>query len=560
MTKNRPCFSKLIVLDEKKGEPIEIGLNESFEHIKNCFIACNGVVWDDVNSCITGDELDMAMFTASHASYFNETTFIKGDEKIEVLQNFPFDSFRGRQSCIVRIGSEEYLYTKGSINSIRKVVKVIPAKILEIINKYELSGYRIIGMAYSATSFKEGKEIDENNQEFLGFALFRDEIREESSHVIEELKNGGIDLKVCTGDAINTAISVTCEVGMAKPKNLIFPFFNENSKIGFKNIYGDEIEYPLKNKFCQFVVSGNIINKICKDQLGPFILKNTVIFARCDPLQKETVVQLLQGKNEQLMFVGDGENDVGALKRARLGYSFSADENQLNAIFSSNSLQNVVELLKIGRTSFISASSIFKFCLYNNFSATAALIASGFYKTTLSDISCLFLDFLVYYICTPAINYLKPVDTIENTLISLNFNKDVLYIGIEMIYNFIFLFSITSYFGHNNDFKEDELDMSAKHGAALFFCSFFFIITSLVTKVKFKEYKNLIFASKIPRIVFILSVLFFVLFYALYIFDFWVVGFIMKFSYLDSIKEKGLLTSLMFLHLFLCVISSKIFG
>jgi Cu2+-exporting ATPase len=71
----------------------------------------------------------------------------------------------------------------------------------------------------------------------------------------------------------------------------------------------------------------------------------------CDPLQKTQILQDLQQKNEQIMMVGDGLNDLPSLALADVSVSFSAaiDASQKTAdvIIEGYKLQPLLDLFSL---------------------------------------------------------------------------------------------------------------------------------------------------------------------------------------------------------------------
>lgn len=54
------------------------------------------------------------------------------------------------------------------------------------------------------------------------------------------------------------------------------------------------------------------------------LIKNTIVFARVSPSQKEYIVQILRACGEKVLMCGDGTNDVGALKKSEVGKEYTS--------------------------------------------------------------------------------------------------------------------------------------------------------------------------------------------------------------------------------------------
>lgn len=119
--------------------------------------------------------------------------------------------------------------------------------------------------------------------EVVAYVVMSDQIRDDIQDTLESLANENIQLKVISGDNIETVKAVAQEAGMVI--TLAYT--------------GDELNVMSDNDFALAVQQANV-------------------FARVEPNTKRHIVAALQGQQEYVAMVGDGVNDVPALKQAEL--------------------------------------------------------------------------------------------------------------------------------------------------------------------------------------------------------------------------------------------------
>lgn len=219
------------------------------------------------------DQIDIAVISEAKRENVDTSMY-------KSLEFRPFDPSTKTSSATVKIGA----YTE-------QVIKGFPTKVMDIcdLSKKEIEetnqsihelasrGFRIIGVGRKATS----------GWEFVGLIPLSDRPRDDSRRLIEELKSLGLKIKMLTGDAQETAISIADEVSIGKNILMVDQLEGKNTDETLKLISGAD---------------------------G---------FAGVYPKDKFMIVKALQDSGLHVGMTGDGVNDAPALKQAEVGIAVS---------------------------------------------------------------------------------------------------------------------------------------------------------------------------------------------------------------------------------------------
>ena len=266
----------------------------------------------------------------------------KEDLKLSRIEELLFTSERKLMSVLYKENSEGYVYAKGALEVLLKKCKFIQKenkiislknsereKILAINKNLTTNSFRTIALAYKKTN-SFGKDSLEEQLVFLGIAGMEDPPREEVKDSIKLCRTAGIKIKMITGDAKETAISIAKQVGL----------FGEI-------IDGDELDKLSDNELL------SVVNKI-------------VIFARVRPEHKLRIVKALKQNGEIVTMTGDGENDAPALKEAHIGVAMGKNGTAVSReasdlVLKDDNFATIVSAISEGRTIF---NNIRKFVTY----------------------------------------------------------------------------------------------------------------------------------------------------------------------------------------------------
>ena len=122
-----------------------------------------------------------------------------------------------------------------------------------------------------------------------------------------------------------------------------------------------------------------VFDKLSGEEKKQKIL-NSVLFARTSPEQKLEIVETLQGAGETVAMMGDGVNDVPALKRADIGIVVS-DASDLarevaDLILLDNNFDTILAAVEEGRGMFDNLRKVVLYLLSDAFAAVILVVVS----------------------------------------------------------------------------------------------------------------------------------------------------------------------------------------
>lgn len=231
--------------------------------------------------------------------------------------------------------------------------------IIEMINTQANLGNRVLVVAHNEHPIKDQAIIKEN--EILGLIVLSDPIRKEAPQTLDYFLSQGVDVKVISGDDPRTVHEI------ARKANLK----NYEKFIDMSTIPDDDI---------------------------PEIVNQYTVFGRVSPQQKKLMICALKEQGHITAMIGDGVNDVMALKEADCSISVAqgseAAKNIANLVLLDNNFANMPRIVDEGRR------------VINNIQRASSMFLV---KTTFSTIlSILTLFFIQRY----------PFEPIQLTLIS----------------------------------------------------------------------------------------------------------------------------------------------
>jgi cation-transporting P-type ATPase E len=204
-----------------------------------------------------------------------------GDIDTEV----PFSS-EWKWSGATFIDGETTLF--GAPEAFRETVQ-LPDEIAAQVDRMIDEGLRVLLVCQSATTLRYGDE-DEGPPELpvdlqvLGLVALRDELRPDARETIDHFREAGIEPKVISGDHPGTVSVLARQAGLDSSGHAI---------------------------------SGYDLDAMDDDEFER-VAAETSVFGRITPRQKERLVDALNRQGHYVAMIGDGVNDVLALKKSHV--------------------------------------------------------------------------------------------------------------------------------------------------------------------------------------------------------------------------------------------------
>lgn len=276
----------------------------------------------------------------------------------------------------------------------------VASAIISQISFYQKSAYRVL--AFAASSELNGEILIKNKKPqiphdlvFLGFAAIRDPLREDVFEAVNECKNAGIEVKMLTGDNIETARAIGVELGLLKNirdnvcsiesaqidsmtaslETAPLACF-ESKKISQNPSEILQAQIAQNALICEASELENLNEKEFSQKI-----KELKIIARSTPSLKMRVVKALKAQGHSVALSGDGINDAPALKAADVGVAMGSGtdvaKEASDIVLADDSFSTICRAIAWGRGIYENFQRFIQFQLCVNVSAVLVVLVSS---------------------------------------------------------------------------------------------------------------------------------------------------------------------------------------
>ncbi len=287
------------------------------------------------------------------------------DEEAKRIASIPFDSEYKYMAVLVERGDKHIIFIKGAPDRLLDMASEQKRRGKaedfdrdfweEKIEETARTGQRLIGAAYKIVDSSKtdlSHEDIEDDMIFLGLAGLIDPPRDEATEAIASCHDAGISVKMITGDHIETAKAIGCEMGIGD---------------GEKALQGKDLE------------------KMSESELASAVTEND-IFARTSPEHKLKLVKAIQSNGSICAMTGDGVNDAPALRRADVGIAMGIKGTEVTKdasemVLVDDNFSTIVSAIEEGRRVYDNLKKTILFLLPTNGAESFLIIASILFGT-----------------------------------------------------------------------------------------------------------------------------------------------------------------------------------
>ncbi|MEU1101100.1 magnesium-translocating P-type ATPase [Streptomyces tibetensis] len=265
-------------------------------------------------------------------------------EEYDGVDAVPFDPVRRTATAVVRGGLGQHtVVLTGAAEAVLERCATAPGereRLLALAAREADAGLRVLAVA-TADRPAGARTADARGLAFRGLVTFRDALAPTAAEALRALADRGVAVKVLTGDHSATAARVCRDLGLDP----------------------GEVRTAAQ---------------VADDPGGP---GGSVVVARCTPEDKARVVTALRAAGHTVGFLGDGVNDVAALRAADVGVAprsaVGVARESADVVLADKDLTAIGHAITAGRHASGNIASYLRVTLSSNLGNVVAMLAAG---------------------------------------------------------------------------------------------------------------------------------------------------------------------------------------
>ncbi|MEU1318362.1 magnesium-translocating P-type ATPase [Streptomyces tibetensis] len=265
-------------------------------------------------------------------------------EEYDGVDAVPFDPVRRTSTAVVRGGLGQHtVVLTGAAEAVLERCATAPGereRLLALAAREADAGLRVLAVA-TADRPAGARTADARGLAFRGLVTFRDALAPTAAEALRALVDRGVAVKVLTGDHPATAARACRDLGLDP----------------------GEVRTAAQ---------------VADDPGGP---GGSAVVARCTPEDKARVVTALRAAGHTVGFLGDGVNDVAALRAADVGVAprsaVGVARESADVVLADKDLTAIGHAITAGRHASGNIASYLRVTLSSNLGNVVAMLAAG---------------------------------------------------------------------------------------------------------------------------------------------------------------------------------------
>lgn len=249
-------------------------------------------------------------------------------------------------------------------------------KVRQVVKKLSDRGLRILGVG-TVRDIPDPLPPEQQDLrfEFLGLIGFYDPPKPEIQRSFQRLYRAGIQLKIITGDSVNTATAIARQSGF---------------------------------KFTHPPLTGAGLDQLQAGAMAK-VVSETEIFCRIAPEQKLKIIQALKAAGKVVGMTGDGVNDGLALKAAHIGIAMGRQGTEIarraaSLILVDGNIDSIAEAVAVGRRIYDNLKKAIQYIISIHIpiilTVAVPLLLNWKYAAIFSPVHVIFLELIMGPTCS----------------------------------------------------------------------------------------------------------------------------------------------------------------
>ncbi|RHZ67304.1 putative calcium transporting ATPase (Pmc1) [Aspergillus thermomutatus] len=331
----------------------------------------------------SGNNTEIALLRLAQTGLVEDVSIER--ERAQIEQVYPFDSARKTMAVVYRSETGHRLLVKGAAEVVlggQYTGKSLPLPEPRCgRSELRIASSKAVILGQTGDHEKAALDFDSlfNDLVWIGAFGIHDPLRPEVPEAIQKCHAAGVQVKMVTGDNINTALSIAISSGIKTDDGI--------------------------------AMEGPDFRKLSEGQLNTTVPRLQVL-ARSSPSDKQLLVQYLKRLGETVAVTGDETNDGPALKAADVGFSMGLSGTEVareasSIILLDDNFRSIVTAIAWGRCINDAVAKFLQFQITVNITAVCLTVVTAIYSSSnesvFKAVQLLWLNLIMDTFAAPAL-------------------------------------------------------------------------------------------------------------------------------------------------------------